>query len=78
MIVISTNTAVMLYLILTLALLLVLWSVQHFRQRSKKVIVAKDELFKCEFCHFAYLSDRSKKVTQCPECKSFNKDNRFF
>jgi len=77
MIVLSTTTALMLYLSFTLGLLLALFAYQHFALRSKKIIVSEDELLCCEYCHFAYLADCTKQVTKCPQCNSFNKDNRF-
>jgi len=76
MIVLSTTTALMLYLFFTLTLLLSLFAYQHFALRTKKIIVSEDELLCCEYCHFAYLADCSKQVTKCPQCHSFNKDNK--
>lgn len=77
MIVLSTTTALMLYLFFTLTLLLSLFAYQHFALRSKKIVVSEDELLCCEYCHFAYLADRAKTVTKCPQCNSFNKENRY-
>ncbi len=77
MIPISQTTAVMLYLSMTLMIILGLWGYHHYRSRKKKVIVSEEALFICEYCHFAYLSDFTKKVTKCPACHSYNKDNQF-
>jgi hypothetical protein len=77
MIELSTATAVMLYLFFTLVVLLGLFVYQHFFLQSKKVVLSEEELFRCEYCHFAYLAGHTKKVTKCPQCNSFNKDNKF-
>ncbi len=77
MIDISTATATTLYLCLTIGFLLVVWLMEHYSSTKKKIILAKEELLVCEFCHFAYLADRSKQVTQCPQCLSYNKDNLY-
>jgi len=73
MIELNPTTACTLYLSATLMLVLSLWIYHHYRFRRKKLIVAAQELFVCEYCHFAYLAELGKKVTQCPQCKSFNK-----
>ena len=75
MITLSTTTATMLYLCLTLIVLLGLWTYQHYCSRKKKINVSEQELFVCEYCLFAYLADQSKSVNRCPQCLSYNKDN---
>ena len=77
MIEVSPITAMMLYLGLTLSVLLSIWVIQHYRSRRKKIILADQELFVCEYCHFTYLDGRSKKVTKCPQCQAYNKNNVF-
>lgn len=77
MIEISTNTALMLYLGVTLIILMGVWSTQHFRRRHQKIVKDEQELLICEFCHFAYLEDIAKPVTKCPQCQSFNKGNNY-
>lgn len=77
MIELSANTAVMLYLCLTLTFLLGLWISQHYHTRTKKIVTSEHELHVCEYCHFAYLEANHKKITQCPQCHLFNKNNLF-
>lgn len=73
MIEISPNTAVMLYLGLTLAVLLGIWCSHHYFSRKEKISLLEQELLVCEYCHCAYLEDLGKKITQCPQCRSFNR-----
>lgn len=73
MIELSANTAVMLYLGATLGVLLGIWAWQHYTSIRKKVVTVEHELLVCEYCHFAYLETLGKKVTQCPQCHSYNK-----
>lgn len=77
MIELSTAAAINIYLGLTLTFLLGIWFYHHYSVRHKKVIVTDKELLVCEFCHFAYLGGKDKKVTQCPQCQSYNKNNSF-
>jgi len=67
------TTALMLYLCVTLAVLFGIWGYQHYTGRNKKVITSEKKLQVCEYCHFAYLADIGKNVSQCPQCQSFNK-----
>jgi ribosomal protein L37AE/L43A len=73
MIELSPTTALMLYLGMTLSVLLGLWIFQHYRYRHKKILSSEKELFICEYCHFAYLDEGTKKITHCPQCQSYNK-----
>lgn len=77
MITVSATTATMLYLCMTLAVLLSLWVYQHYRLRTKKIEITEQELFVCEYCLFVYLEEKTKTVTQCPQCHSFNKNNPY-
>jgi hypothetical protein len=77
MIELSANTAFMLYLSLTLLTLLTLWLHHHYRSRHKKIVTSEHELHVCEYCHCAYLEQDFKAISQCPECKLFNKQNKY-
>lgn len=77
MIEVSTATGVMLYLGLTLFLLLGLWALTHYQKRNKYMKLEPQRLLVCEYCHFAYLEDLGKEITQCPQCQSFNKSNSY-
>lgn len=72
MIVLAPTTAIMLYLMTTLLMILGIWSWRHYKTRRQKVITIEKELVKCEYCHFAYLDEKAKEVSQCPQCHSFN------
>ncbi len=73
MIEVSPATGVMLYLGITLIFILSLWGLNHYHKRKKYVKLEAQRLLVCEYCHFAYLEDWGKTVTQCPQCSSFNK-----
>ena len=76
MIELSANTAIMLYLSLTLAIVLGLWFKHHYRSKRKKIVTTEQELHVCEYCHYAYLEEDIKEVTQCPQCQLFNKHSK--
>lgn len=77
MIELSPTTAMMVYLCVTLAMLIGIWAYHHYRCRRRKVVLIQQELYVCEYCHFTYLDQVAKPITQCPQCDSFNKKNRY-
>lgn len=77
MIEISKTTAITLYLFFTLMVLLGFWAYTHLKSRRKKVVISREELYLCEFCHDAYLANPSSTVTKCPSCQSYNKNNQY-
>lgn len=72
MIELSPNTALMIYLGLTLCSLIGIWVYHHLHVRKKKFMPAEKQLKVCEFCHYAYVDSAVKKVSQCPRCHFFN------
>jgi ribosomal protein L37AE/L43A len=77
MIELTPNTALMLYLCMTLTVLLGIWGWQHLSSRKNKVVINEQELLVCEYCNFAYMDQIGKPVTACPQCGSFNKKNNY-
>lgn len=77
MIELTFNTALMLYLSLTLFAVLGVWGYSHYHFQRKKIISAEKTLFICEYCHCAYLAESLRNVNRCPQCNSFNKDNNY-
>lgn len=77
MIEVAPSTGFMLYLAITLSTLLLIWVSYHFKARKRVVITPEALLLVCEYCQCAYVDDRTKAVTQCPQCNSFNKNNRY-
>ncbi|MBA3958186.1 MAG: hypothetical protein H0X51_07325 [Parachlamydiaceae bacterium] len=73
MIGLSSTTAAMLYLALTIAVLMGIWISHHYRSRHRKVVTESQNLRICEYCLSPYLGDISKAVTKCPACQCFNK-----
>jgi hypothetical protein len=77
MIQISATLALTLYLSLFLLTLLLLWILHNKKKMKSLKIEPLTKLFVCEFCKYPYLDKSSKKITECPQCKSFNKENDY-
>ncbi len=72
MISIPIDAALLFYMAVATTTILCLWAVHHYFRKKKKITLAKDRLTRCEFCAFAYLAPRGKKVHRCPQCKSYS------
>ena len=72
MISISPDTFALLYLGVTLLILLILWIYHNYKASRKDLFLADKTLHHCEYCLCAYLDEPGKKITQCPQCKSYS------
>lgn len=76
MIELSPHALLMVYLSLTSMGILVLWVWHHFKTKKIPRLDQREELFICEYCQFVYMELSDKKVTVCPQCQQYNKNNR--
>ena len=77
MIKLAASTAFMLYLAVTLAVLLGIWAWSHIKSRKNRAFPPQQAVRTCEYCQYNYLDDVLKSVSQCPQCRSFNKGNQY-
>lgn len=77
MIEIAASTAFMIYLGITMLALFTVWTVHHWKTRNKTIAPSRVTLRMCEYCQQVYVEDAARPVTQCPSCKSFNKNNQY-
>lgn len=72
MIAISFNTALALYSGILLLLALAVWLWTEFRTRHVQRSMEEQYRWRCAFCGFTYLDDSGERLTQCPQCESWN------
>ena len=76
MIELSPQAAIMAYLCIAIAVMLVLWLTQHFKTRQKTIITTEKKLITCEYCNSPYLAKIEKNISKCPKCHSLNQGVR--
>ncbi|MCP5469755.1 MAG: hypothetical protein H7A36_04545 [Chlamydiales bacterium] len=74
MITIEMSTALMIYLALMLGICFTIWLLSHKKARKKVALPAREQLMRCEYCHFSYLAE--EKVSKCPQCSQFNSPSK--
>jgi ribosomal protein L37AE/L43A len=77
MIRVDPATALLLYLTATLVALGWIWGRSYWVRRQRDWLLPEACLYRCEFCDYVYLDKREANVTACPQCQSYNKDNRY-
>ncbi len=77
MIDLTFTTAFMLYLVATIIIVLGVWLHSHYHSRNRQFLPSEQELFVCEFCHFAYVEQSAKKLNRCPQCNLINEKNKY-
>lgn len=55
-------------------MIILLWVLNHFTKKNKKINLRENQFICCEYCHCPYLAEVSKAITQCPDCHSYNKN----
>lgn len=73
MIVVSQNTLFLLYLGFFLFFAFGVWLSSHLKGRKKETLPPISQLKTCEYCAFQYLAATGKRITHCPQCKSYNR-----
>jgi uncharacterized paraquat-inducible protein A len=77
MIHLTASAAFMIYLSATLAVVLGVWLYQHLNPPRMPIVNGERELKLCEYCQHVYLDGEAAGVSQCPQCASYNRDNRY-
>lgn len=72
MIQISLRTALVLYTSVLGAMVLLIWIYTEVTVRRSHHHMAKQFLWRCVFCGYAYLDEAAEKVSRCPRCDSIN------
>ena len=72
MIAISFNTALALYSGILFLLAAAVWFWTEFRTHHVQRSMEEQYRWRCSFCGFTYLDDSGERLTQCPQCQSWN------
>lgn len=43
------------------------------KKHKEKPVTLQQQVFRCPICTHVYLFETDKDITQCPQCKSYNK-----
>lgn len=73
MIKLDISTAVLLYVMSSLAVMFFLWIFYERSASFPKFIREEADIWECSICSYAYVDSTHHEISQCPQCRSYNK-----
>lgn len=73
MIPVDISTAVLIYLCVTLVVVMFVWVRFERSGAFKKYTVHPKEVWNCSVCTYTYVDSLHQELSQCPQCKSWNR-----
>ncbi len=70
---VDISTAVFLYVMSALILIFVLWVFFEKSASLPKFVREEADVWECTICKYTYVDSTHHEISQCPQCKSFNK-----
>lgn len=70
---IDVTMAVFLYMMSSLILVFAFWISFERKASLPKFVREKADVWECSICAYTYVDSRHHEISQCPQCKSYNK-----
>ena len=70
------STAVFLYLISSLGFIFILWIFFEKSVSLPKFVREEADVWECTICAYIYVDSTHQEISQCPQCKSYNKKSQ--
>jgi len=67
------STAVFLYVMSSLVVLFFLWIFFEKKVVRSKFVRPEADVWECSICSYTYVDSQHQEISQCPQCKSYNK-----
>jgi ribosomal protein L37AE/L43A len=73
MIKVDITTAIFLYLMSALGVVFILWIFYEKKAVLPKFVREEADVWECSICTYTYVDSTHHEISQCPQCKSYNK-----
>ena len=70
---IDVTTVVFLYIMSSLLVVFVFWIFLERKAALPKFIREEADVWECTICTHTYVDSQHHEISQCPQCKSYNK-----
>ena len=70
---VDISTAVFFYVMSSLVFIFVLWILFEKKTTLPKYVREKADVWECSICAYTYVDSTHHDISQCPQCKSYNK-----
>ena len=69
----DVTMAIFLYLTSSLLAIFALWIFFERESVLPKFVREKADVWECTICAYTYVDSKQREISQCPQCKSYNK-----
>ncbi len=69
----DVSTAVFLYVMSSLLVIFLMWIFFERTTTFPKFVREEADVWECTICAYTYVDSRHHGISQCPQCKSYNK-----
>ncbi len=76
MIRIDVSTAVFLYVMTSLVAIFFMWIFFEKKAVLPKFVREEADVWECSICAYIYVDSQHQEISQCPQCKSYNKKEK--
>ena len=76
MIRVDVSTAVFLYVMFSLLAIFFFWIVFEKKAILPKFVREEADVWECAICAYTYVDSQHQEISQCPQCKSYNKKEK--
>lgn len=73
MIPVDISTAIVLYVMASLFILFFLWIFLEKKSALPKFVRPEADVWECRICAYTYVDSTHQEISQCPQCRSYNK-----
>ena len=73
MIPLDVSTLIFLYVMSSLLVIFLLWILFEKRAALPKYVREEADVWECAICAYTYVDSTHHEISQCPQCKSYNK-----
>ena len=73
---VDISTAVFFYVATALGVLFILWIFFEKTTTLPKFVREKADVWECSICAYTYVDSKHQEISQCPQCKSYNKKSK--
>lgn len=70
---VDVATLVFMYIMSTLLAIFILWILFEKKAVLPKFVREEADVWECVICSYIYVDSLHREISQCPQCKSYNK-----
>lgn len=70
---VDISWAIFFYIMSTLLILFFLWVIFEKKASFPRFVREEADVWECKICAYAYVDSTHQGISQCPQCKSYNK-----